>query len=65
MKNKNSITDKIITADKGLISSDELLHELKRLLDDMFIGNIVLNGHSITYKLLNGQTFTIAAEKLR
>lgn len=65
MENQNSITDKIITADKDLMSTDELLHELKQLLDDMFIGNIVLNGHSITYKLLNGQTFTIAAEKIR
>ena len=43
------------------IKSCDLLAEIIPLLKDYFIGQITFDGDSITYALLNGQTFTISA----
>ncbi len=46
------------------ISASELIAEIKPLLDDYFIGDISFDGEEITYRLLNGQTFLLKAERV-
>ena len=46
------------------INSNDLLAEIIPLLKDYFIGQIIFDGDSITYALINGQKFTISATQV-
>ncbi len=62
MKNKlQLLTEKLIQYEKP-ITANELLAEIKPLLDDYFIGEIFFDGNGISYRLPNGQKFIIKAE---
>lgn len=46
------------------IKASDLLAEIIPLLKDYFIGQFTFDGDSITYALLNGQKFIIAATEV-
>lgn len=44
------------------ITANDILAEIKPLLDEYFIGEIYFNGSGVKYCLPNGQRFIIKAE---
>ncbi len=65
MKNERQNVREERTAKKEPpIAADELLAEIKPLLDDYFLGEIQWDGRQITYRLPNGQVFSLTAKEL-
>ena len=44
------------------IDKEQLLSEILPIMEDYFVGEIRFDGHSIAYKLPNGQKFLITAQ---
>lgn len=47
------------------VNADGLLAEIKPLLDDYFVGEIVLENGIITYRLPNGQKFILECREVK
>lgn len=46
------------------IKEKDLLVEILPLMQEYFVGEIALKGHTISYRLPNGQTFRITAHQI-
>ena len=46
------------------IKEKDLLVEILPLMQEYFVGDIAFNGHTISYRLPNGQTFRITAHQV-
>jgi len=61
--NQNLIEDEY-AKNEPPVSANEILAEIKPLLEDYFQGEIDFDGKNITYCLLNGQKFKLSAEEV-
>ncbi len=61
MKNELNF-DEIMAKKEPPITGGELLAEIKLLIDDYFCGEIVQEGHYLTYCMPNGQQWKLTAK---
>lgn len=65
MKNQNqNFTEDEYAKNESPVAANEILAEIKPLLEDYFQGEITFDGQSITYCLMNGQKFKLSAEEV-
>ncbi len=65
MKNQNeNLTEDEYARNEPPVAANEILAEIKPLLEDYFNGEIIFDGQNITYCLLNGQKFKLSAEEV-
>ncbi len=65
MKNqKENLTEDEYARNEPPVAANEILAEIKPLLEDYFNGKITFDGQNITYCLLNGQKFKLSAEEV-
>ncbi len=63
MKNeRKTFTEEELAKNEPPVTGNDLLEEIRPLLDDYFIGEIFFDGNTVTYRLPNGQKFRIKAE---
>lgn len=65
MKKQNENQYDIDAKKEPHITAEDLAVDIKPLLKDYFKGDIMRNGGSIIYKMLNGQVFLITAQEIK
>ncbi len=65
MKNQNeNLTEDEYARNEPPVTANEILTDIKPLLENYFNGAITFDGQSITYSLPNGQKFKLSAEEV-
>lgn len=48
-----------------VVTSEDILYSLKPLMDEYFLGTVVLNGKHIAYQTLGGQKYCISVSEVK
>ena len=48
-----------------VVTSEDILYSLKPLMDEYFLGTVVVNGKHIAYQTLGGQKYCISVSEVK
>ena len=63
LTNANNAEDK--PKMEEVVTSEDILYSLKPLMDEYFLGTVVVNGKHIVYQTLGGQKYCISVSEVK
>lgn len=63
LTNANNAEDK--PKREEIVTSEDILYSLKPLMDEYFLGTVVVNGKHIAYQTLGGQKYCISVSEVK
>ena len=63
LTNANNSEDKAKMEE--VVTSEDILYSLKPLMDEYFLGTVVVNGKHIAYQTLGGQKYCISVSEVK
>ena len=63
LTNANNAEDK--PKMEEVVTSEDILYSLKPLMDEYFLGTVVVNGKHIAYQTLGGQKYYISVSEVK
>ena len=63
LTNANNAEDK--PKMEEVVTSEDILYSLKPLMDEYFLGTVVVNGKHIAYQTLGGQKYCISVSEVK